>query len=109
MDDLNAELVVKAMEIALEKNTRNMNYVNTILRDWHLKGLKTIMDVEAADKAFRTQRLTKAQQHTQAPYQQKGLSESTKNVIQQQQAWEQNIPTEEELAVLNQRNAWLAQ
>lgn len=109
IDDLNAELVVKAMEIALEKNTRNMNYVNTILRDWHLKGLKTIMDVEAADKAFRTQRLTKAQQQTQAPYQQKGLSESTKNVIQQQQAWEQNIPTEEELAVLNQQNAWLAQ
>lgn len=59
------------MEIALEKNTRNMNYVNTILRDWHLKGLKTIMDVEAADKAFRTQRLTKAQQQAQAPYQQK--------------------------------------
>lgn len=109
IDDLNAELVIKAMEIALEKNTRNMSYVNTILRDWHLKGFRTITDVEAADKAFRTQRLTKAQQQTQAPYQQKGLSESTKNVIQQQQAWERNIPTEEELAVLNQQNAWLAQ
>ncbi|MGH0596659.1 DnaD domain-containing protein [Bacillus mycoides] len=109
IDDLNAELVVKAMEIALEKNTRNMNYVNTILRDWHLKGLKTVADVEAADKAFRNQRLAKGQQNIQAPYQQKGLSESTKNVIQQQQAWEQNIPTEEELAVLNQQNAWLAQ
>ena len=108
VDDLNAELVIKAMEIALEKNTRNMSYVNTILRDWHLKGFKTVTDVEAADKAFRAQRLTKSQQQTQAPYQQKGLSESTKNVIQQQQAWEQNIPTEEELAVLNQQNAWLA-
>lgn len=109
VDDLNAELVVKAMEIALEKNTRNMNYVNTILRDWHLKGLKTIADVEAADIAFRNQRLTKGQQTTQAPYQQKGLSESTKNVIQQQQSWEQNIPTDEELAALTQQNAWLAQ
>ncbi|HDR4425058.1 TPA: DnaD domain protein [Bacillus cereus] len=108
IDDLNAELVIKAMEIALEKNTRNMSYVNTFLRDWHLKGFKTVTDVEAADKAFRAQRLTKAQQQTKAPDQQKGLSESTKNVIQQQQAWEQNIPTEEELAVLNQQNAWLA-
>lgn len=108
IDDLNAELVIKAMEIALEKNTRNMSYVNTILRDWHLKGFKTVTDVEAADKAFRAQRLTKAQQQTKAPDQQKGLSESIKNVIQQQQAWEQNIPTEEELAVLNQQNAWLA-
>jgi DnaD/phage-associated family protein len=109
IDDLNAELVVKAMEIALEKNTRNMSYVNTILRDWHLKGLKTVADVEAADKEFRTQRLAKGQQATQAPYQQKGLSESTKNVIQQQQAWEQNIPTEEELAALNQQNGWMVQ
>ena len=107
IDDLNAKLVIKAMEIALEKNTRNMSYVNTILRDWHLKGFKTVTDVEAADKAFRAQRLTKAQQQTQAPYQQKGLSETTKNVIQQQQAWEQNIPTEAELAELNQQNAWL--
>ncbi|MGG3404254.1 DnaD domain protein [Bacillus paranthracis] len=109
VDDLNAELVVKAMQIALEKNTRNMTYVNTILRDWHLKGLKTIADVEAADQAFRAQRLAKAQQSSQVPYQQKGLSESTRNVIQQQEAWKQNIPTEEELAALNQQNAWLAQ
>lgn len=109
IDDLNAELVVKAMQIALEKNTRNMTYVNTILRDWHLKGLKTVADVEAADQAFRAQRLAKAQQSSQVPYQQKGLSESTKNVIQQQQSWEQNIPTDEELAALNQQNAWLAQ
>ena len=71
IDDLNAELVIKAMEIALEKNTRNMSYVNTILRDWHLKGFKTVTDVETADKAFRAQRLTKAQQQTQAPYQQR--------------------------------------
>ncbi len=82
VDDSNAELVIKAMEIALEKNTRNMSYVNTILRDWHLKGLKTVADVESADEAFRAQRLTKVKQRTQAPYQQKGLSEATQNVLQ---------------------------
>ncbi|PDZ49164.1 replication protein [Bacillus sp. AFS094611] len=109
VDDLNAELVVKAMQIALEKNTRNMNYVNTILRDWHLKGLKTVADVEAADQAFRAQRLAKGQQTMQAPYQNKGLSASTQNVLQQQEAWKQNIPTEEELAALNQQNRWLSQ
>lgn len=109
IDDLNAELVVKAMEIALEKNTRNMNYVNTILRDWHLKGLKKVAEVEAADKVFRAQRLAKPQQSTQVPYQQKGLSESTKSVIQQQESWEQNIPTDEELAALNQKSGWMVQ
>ncbi|WP_226544999.1 DnaD domain-containing protein [Bacillus thuringiensis] len=109
IDDLNAELVVKAMQIALEKNTRNMNYVNTILKDWHLKGLKTVADVEAADQAFRAQRLAKGQQTMQAPYQNKGLSASTQNVLQQQEAWKQNIPTEKELAALNQQNGWLTQ
>ncbi|MFB5249667.1 DnaD domain-containing protein [Bacillus mycoides] len=107
VDDLNAELVVKAMEIALEKNTRNMSYVNTILKDWHLKGLKTVADVESADKVFRAQRTVQTQK--QSPYQQKGLSESTKNVLQQQESWEQNTPTEEELAVLNQQNGWMMQ
>ncbi|KAB2441393.1 DnaD domain-containing protein [Bacillus luti] len=109
VDDLNAELVVKAMEIALEKNTRNMNYVNTILRDWHLKGLKTIADVEAADIAFRNQRLAKGQQQPQAPYQHKGLSSATQNVIQKQEAWEQNIPTDEELAALTKQSGWMVQ
>ncbi|QIW19036.1 DnaD domain-containing protein [Bacillus thuringiensis] len=107
VDDLNAELVVKAMEIALEKNTRNMSYVNTILKDWHLKGLKTVADVESADKVFRAQRT--AQTQKQSPYQQKGLSESTKNVLQQQESWEQNTPTEEEFAALNQQNGWMMQ
>ncbi|MGF9965354.1 DnaD domain-containing protein [Bacillus rhizoplanae] len=106
VDDLNAELVVKAMEIALEKNTRNMSYVNTILRDWHLKGLKTVADVEVADKAFRAKRTTQMKQ--QPTYQQKGLSESTKQVLQQQESWQQNVPTEEELqAFLNNNNGWM--
>lgn len=106
IDDLNAELVVKAMEIALEKNTRNMSYVNTILRDWHLKGLKTVADVEAADKAFRAKKTAQVKQ--QPTYQQKGLSESTKQVLQQQESWQQNVPSDEELqAFLNNNNGWM--
>ncbi|HDX9587621.1 TPA: DnaD domain protein [Bacillus pseudomycoides] len=107
VDDLNAELVVKAMEIALEKNTRNMSYVNTILRDWHLKGLKTVADVEVADKAFRAKKTAQVKQ--QPTYQQKGLSESTQQVLQQQESWQQNAPTDEELAALNKQNGWMMQ
>ncbi|SFI03002.1 MULTISPECIES: DnaD domain-containing protein [unclassified Bacillus (in: firmicutes)] len=106
IDDLNAELVVKAMEIALEKNTRNMSYVNTILRDWHLKGLKTVADVEVADKAFRAKKIAQVKQ--KPTYQQKGLSESTKQVLQQQESWQQKVPTDEELqAFLNNNNGWM--
>ncbi|PFW92250.1 replication protein [Bacillus pseudomycoides] len=105
VDDLNAELVVKAMEIALEKNTRNMSYVNSILRDWHVKGFKKVTDVEVADKEFRAKRTTQVKQ--QLVYQSVAMSESTKQVLQQQKEWNQNIATDEELAALNQQNGWM--
>ncbi|PEB41589.1 DnaD domain-containing protein [Bacillus pseudomycoides] len=105
VDDLNAELVVKAMEISLEKNTRNMSYVNSILRDWHVKGFKTVTDVEVADKEFRAKRTTQVKQ--QPAYQSVAMSESTKQVLQQQKEWNQNIATDEELAALNQQNGWM--
>ncbi|PHA00916.1 replication protein [Bacillus pseudomycoides] len=102
-DDLNAELVIKAMKIALENNTRNMSYVNAILRDWHLKGFKSVADVEVADKEFR------AKSNKQQPVpQQKGLSESTKQVLQNQESWKQSVPTNEELqAFLQQNGGWM--
>lgn len=53
IEDLNAQLVIKAMKIALEKNAPNMSYVQGILRDWHAKGYKSITDVEAAQTQFR--------------------------------------------------------
>ncbi len=53
IEDLNAQLVIKAMKIALEKNAPNMSYVQGILRDWHAKGYKSITDVEAAQAQFR--------------------------------------------------------
>lgn len=53
IEDLNAQLVIKAMKIALEKNAPNMSYVQGILRDWHAKGYKSITDVEAEQAQFR--------------------------------------------------------
>lgn len=53
IEDLNAQLVIKVMQIALEKNAPNMSYVQGILRDWHAKGYKSITDVEAAQAQFR--------------------------------------------------------
>lgn len=53
IEDLNAQLVIKAMKIALEKNAPNMSYIQGILRDWHAKGYKSIIDVEVAQTQFR--------------------------------------------------------
>ncbi|MEH6891887.1 DnaD domain protein [Bacillus sp. JJ864] len=107
VDDLNSGLVIKAMKIALEKNIKHMTYVNSILRDWHDKGFRTVEEVEAADKEFRAKRVTQMQK--QPVYQQAVMSQATKQVLQQQESWQQNAPTDEELAALNKQNGWMMQ
>ncbi|MEN3132537.1 DnaD domain-containing protein [Bacillus albus] len=59
VDDLNQNLVVEAMKITLQNNTRNWSYTKGILKDWHQQGFKTIQDVEAAQAAFRRQQQSK--------------------------------------------------
>ncbi|PEQ64570.1 replication protein [Bacillus cereus] len=59
VDDLNQDLVVEAMKITLQNNTRNWSYTKGILKDWHQQGFKTIQDVEAAQAAFRRQQQSK--------------------------------------------------
>ena len=53
VQDLNTELVVKAMQITLENNKRSWSYVKGILKDWHSKNFTTVKDVEAAQAEFR--------------------------------------------------------
>ncbi|MCP1124593.1 DnaD domain protein [Bacillus sp. 3103sda1] len=59
VEDLNEDLVVKAMQITLENNKRNWSYVKGILKDWHSNNFKTVQDVEAAQEAFRRQQQNK--------------------------------------------------
>ncbi|PFF41869.1 DnaD domain-containing protein [Bacillus cereus] len=59
VDDLNQDLVVEAMKITLQNNTRNWSYTKGILKDWHQQGFKTIQDVEAAQATFRRQQQNK--------------------------------------------------
>ncbi|PEO25850.1 primosomal protein [Bacillus wiedmannii] len=59
VDDLNQDLVVEAMKITLQNNTRNWSYTKGILKDWHQQGFKKIHDVEAAQAGFRRQQQNK--------------------------------------------------
>jgi len=45
--DLSDELVIKAMELAVERGAKSFSYVETILRDWTDKKLKSMKEVEA--------------------------------------------------------------
>jgi DnaD/phage-associated family protein len=53
IDDLNQELVIRAMQKALEQNKRQWGYVKSILNDWAKNKFTTIEQVEAADLEFR--------------------------------------------------------
>lgn len=46
-EDLTDELVVKAMEIAVERGAKSFSYVETILRDWADKQVISIQDANA--------------------------------------------------------------
>lgn len=62
IDELNDDLVIHAMKIAIENNVLKWNYVNKILIDWSNKKYKTVADVLAAELQRR------AQQSKRKPY-----------------------------------------
>lgn len=59
IDDVTEELVIHAMKLAVENNSLRWNYVETILRDWSNKKLKTVADVEADKLRYKTQKMQK--------------------------------------------------
>ncbi|MEK4228936.1 DnaD domain-containing protein [Solibacillus sp. FSL H8-0538] len=62
MDDLSDELVIHAMKLAVENNALRWNYVETILKDWYNKQLKTLADVEADRLRYEAQKNQKPKQ-----------------------------------------------
>ena len=50
--DLSPELAIKAMQIAQE-NSKNYNYAKGIMQNWLTKGIKTLDDVAAEQKAYQ--------------------------------------------------------
>ena len=44
------EIMIKAMQIALEKNVRNWRFVSKVLLNWEDRNPQTLADVEALEK-----------------------------------------------------------
>ncbi|WP_181444561.1 DnaD domain-containing protein [Bacillus sp. 03113] len=55
-EDLSDELVIKAMEIATEYGKTQWSYVDTILRNWASKNIKTVQQADALLMAFKKDR-----------------------------------------------------
>lgn len=52
-DDMEEELVIYAMQKATTANARNFNYIDSILRVWKAKGIKTLIQAQNEDNQFR--------------------------------------------------------
>jgi DnaD/phage-associated family protein len=63
IDELNQELVIRAMQKALEQNKRQWGYVKSILNDWAKNKFTTLEQVEAADLEFRNRNKKGEQQN----------------------------------------------
>jgi DnaD/phage-associated family protein len=81
VDDLNPELVIRAMQKALEQNKRQWGYVKSILNDWAKNKFTTIEQVEAADLEFRNRNKKGEQQN----------GEHTKQDDEWSKAWEAKL------------------
>lgn len=52
LDDLNKDLVIRAMQKAIEGG-KNYSYAKGIMKNWAQNGIKTLEDAEAEEKSFR--------------------------------------------------------
>lgn len=46
----NADIIIRAIEIAIEQNVRKIKYIESILIDWHQQGIKTLEQAESYTK-----------------------------------------------------------
>lgn len=55
LDDFNGqhEVIIRALEITLERNKRTWGYAEGILKDWHFNNVKTISELEAYESNAR--------------------------------------------------------
>ncbi|MBR2130105.1 DnaD domain protein [Aerococcus sp.] len=56
----NDEIVIKAMQIALENNVRNYNYVRAILKKWYEHNATTIEDIESLEVEYKNKQTKKS-------------------------------------------------
>lgn len=51
--EMPADLIILAMKKAVEANIRTIQYIKGILNNWSKKGIKTVLEAEKEDEAFK--------------------------------------------------------
>ena len=58
LDNMDKDLIIKAIKIATINNKRTGRYIQGILNDWNRKGIKTVLDVEKEENEFKNKNKT---------------------------------------------------
>ena len=51
--EMPAELIILAMKRAVERKARNITYIQSILNNWHKKGIRSVLEAEEERENFR--------------------------------------------------------
>ena len=51
--EMHKDLIILAMKKAVEANIRTIQYIKGILNNWSKKGIKTVLEAEKEDEAFK--------------------------------------------------------
>lgn len=57
-EEMSVDLVILAMKKSVESNKRSIQYIKGILNNWNKKGIKTVLEAEQEDEAFRNKNNT---------------------------------------------------
>lgn len=50
LDDFSVDVIIYAMQIAVEQNKRTVSYIKGILNNWHKKGLHNLVEIQNEGK-----------------------------------------------------------
>lgn len=64
LNDMDKDLILKAIKIASINNKRTGRYVQGILNDWNKKGIKTLLDVENEQQEFKNKNKSEKKEET---------------------------------------------
>lgn len=54
---MSSDLIILAMQKAVEANKRTIQYIKGILNNWSKKGIKTVIEAEKEDEQFRNRNI----------------------------------------------------
>lgn len=51
---MDLDVIIYAMQLSVESNSRNINYIKAILNNWSKKGIKTLIEAKEENNCFKS-------------------------------------------------------